>query len=91
MPGSGPLANDTYEELRQAILLRIEPTVRAANLDPSMISCQISAEGPKLIARLSGPPIDSRSRQALAVRVMDAIRAGGRVYGPVVVGYSPED
>lgn len=91
MPSGGPVANETYEELRKAILLRIEPTVRAANLDPSMISCEISTDGPKLIARLSGPPIDSRSRQALAVRVIDAIRAGGRVYGRVVVGYSPED
>ena len=50
--------------------------------------CDIVDDGPRVEVRLSGPPISETLRRALAVRVLDAVRAVGRTYGDVDVTYT---
>ena len=50
--------------------------------------CDVVADGPRVVVRLSGLPISETLRHALAVRALDAVRALGRTYGDIDVTYT---
>ena len=80
-------AEDAFMDLRSDILTRISPTVAAEHLDPTSIGCRFETDGPRLTVTITGPEAGSMIRQALGVRVLDAVRASGRVHGQVNVAY----
>ncbi len=78
-----------YDSLRAGILVRIERSLRSAGVDPADVEMTFVHEPPRLTVELRGPVVDSRVRQALGVRVLDALRAESRTYGQVDVTYDP--
>lgn len=80
-------ADDSFADLRTDILTRIAPTIAAEHLDPKAIGCRFETDGPRLNITVTGPQASQAIRQALGVRVLDALRAAGRVYGQVNVSY----
>ncbi len=73
------------EALRLAVLARVRRTLA----DAAGVDCTIVPDGPRLRVCLTGPPIDHRVEQALAVRVLDAVRSMDRTFGQVDVQYTP--
>ena len=61
--------------------------IRHALADIDQVGCRVERQGSNMIVRLSGPAISEMRRQALAVRVLDAVRSVGRTYGHVDVVY----
>lgn len=80
-------AETTFAGLRASILARLTPTFVAHRLDPADMGCRIETDGPRLRVTVTGPPAAPSLRQALGVRVLDAIHADDRVYGQVDVSY----
>jgi hypothetical protein len=74
------------DDLRFAILARVRLTL--ADLDH--LSCHIVRHGPAVTVHLAGPAITEMRRQAVAVRVLDAVRSMGRTYGHVDIDYQPD-
>lgn len=73
--------------LEEAIGDRIAGVLRAVAIDEATVACRVERDGPRLHVRLTGPAVGGRVKHALAVRVLDAIRASGRTYGAVDVSY----
>ncbi|HET9443212.1 MAG TPA: hypothetical protein VFO65_07800 [Acidimicrobiales bacterium] len=73
--------------LGQDIHLRIERLLGAAGIPPQAVACRFDRGWPRPHVVLVGPPVTIELRQALAVRVLDAVRAAGRTYGDVAVSY----
>jgi hypothetical protein len=76
-------------DLRYEILSR----TRTALADVDHLDCIVERNGPRIMVRLGGPAISTARQRALAVRVLDAVRAVGRTYGQVDVTYeaTPDD
>jgi hypothetical protein len=75
-----------FDPLREAIRLRTARLLAGAGIDPVAVRCQIEADGPALVIRLDLPTAVSRGvEQALAVRVLDAVRTTPRTYGRIDV------
>jgi hypothetical protein len=91
-PGSGdagrPRADDT-RRIRDEVTARIGPLLAAARIDPGEVDCRIDDVGSVpsgLAVHLRLPvPVPRTLEQALAVRVLDAVRCGGRTQGNVDV------
>ncbi len=76
--GFAPLAAD--------VLRRCAPILAAANVEPHAASCQIDLVWPKLQVSLEVPaPMSPGDQEALAVRALDAVRAGRRSFDKVNV------
>ena len=73
--------------LGQDIHLRIRRLLGAAGIAPQSVACRFERGWPRPHVVLTGPPVTPELRQALAVRVLDAVRASGRTYGEVAVSY----
>jgi hypothetical protein len=53
---------------------------------PDQVSCQLESDGASLRVHLEVPAaVDRHTEQAMAVRVLDAVRAAPRTYGEVNV------
>ena len=52
------------------------------------VAVSFHREGTNLRIDLAGPPAAAATRQALGVRVLDALRSSGRTFGQVDVSYS---
>ena len=79
-------ADRAHEPLRRSINERIRPALDAADISPDAVTTDIARGGDSLIVRLEVPTQnDPRLGQALAVRVLDAVRASGRTHGRVDV------
>ncbi len=79
-------ADRSNDPLRRAMLDRVRPVLSAASIDPDTVACDIERVEGALEAHVTLPrPPDRRLEQALAVRVLDAVRASGRTYGQVSV------
>lgn len=79
-------AEEAFDPLRNAILDQTATMLRAAGISPDLVTCRIAPEAAALRVWLHvGAQIDRRMEQALAVRVLDAVRAAGRTYGQVDV------
>ncbi|HVM54000.1 MAG TPA: hypothetical protein VM262_12450 [Acidimicrobiales bacterium] len=75
------------DDLRIEILRRIAPLVRAAGLAEHEVDCRLEGPAARLTVVLRGPRLAAAVRQALGVRVLDAVHADGRTFGTVdVVG-----
>lgn len=78
--------DDALDVLRREILRRAAPTLAAAGIRVSMAACQVEPHGRRLHVRFELPSaVSDEQVQALAVRVHDAVRTGGRTYGQVDV------
>jgi hypothetical protein len=53
------------------------------------VACRFETDGSRLRVVLAGPAVAHRVEQALAVRVLDAVRVVPRTFGPVDVAYEP--
>ena len=79
-------AEDRYAQLRTLIRSRIATLATAAGTSAIETACLIRSSGRDLIVDLYLPVVlERRMQQALAVRVLDAVRASGRTYGQVDV------
>lgn len=80
-------AADGFSDLRTDIYRRVAMTLAAEHLDPDTIDFRFDTEGPRLRVTVVGPALTQSVQQAIGVRVLDAVRAAGRVFGQVNVGY----
>jgi hypothetical protein len=81
-------------ELRRDILRLAAPILTAAGIGAERADCRLEPVATHLNVRFDLPvTVDPAVRQALAVRVLDAVRGSSRTYGPVHVSVgigSPE-
>lgn len=78
-------ADRSFDPLRDDVRTKIGPLLHAAGLDPSEVGCDVQPAGSALDVHLDVPvAIDSSLEQALGVRVLDAVRSGGRGTYPQV-------
>ena len=76
-------------ELRREILRLAAPVLLAAGIAADRTVCRLEPEATQLHVRFDLPvTVPPGVRQALAVRVLDAVRGAGRTYGPVQVTVS---
>jgi hypothetical protein len=79
-------AERSLEPLRTAILDRIGVLTRGLGLRADQIGCRVQPEGTALRVEVLLPvAVDRHLEQALAVRVLDAVRGGGKTYGEINV------
>jgi hypothetical protein len=72
--------------LRREILRLCAPTLFAAGIRTRQAGCRIQHEATALRVQFTLPiPVSAAVKQALAVRVLDAVRSAGRTYGPAKV------
>jgi hypothetical protein len=73
-------------ELRREILRLAAPILFKAGIMTSQTLCHIEPEATRLHVQFDLPTVVTPAvKQALAVRVLDAVRGAGRTYGPVHV------
>jgi hypothetical protein len=78
-------------ELRREILRLVGPVLFAAGIATDRTVCRLEPEATRLEVSFDLPvTVTPAVRQALAVRVLDAVRTSGRTYGPVRVSVSAE-
>ncbi len=80
-------AEQGYDALRESIDIRIGRLIAMAGHTADAVTVTFSRRGVDLRIELVGPPVSTALRQALAVRVLDALGATGRTYGRVDVAY----
>lgn len=74
------------DQLRREILRLTAPILRAAGVSDRHVVCTLEPEVTRLHVEFDLPlPVDAAVKQALAVRVLDAVRGAGRTYGSVEV------
>jgi hypothetical protein len=79
-------AERALDPLRADILDRIAILTKTVGVRADRVECRIVPDGVGLRVELCLPrPIDPQVEQALAVRVLDAVRASGKTYGEVNV------
>jgi hypothetical protein len=76
-----------FDDLETDILRRLAPVVASQHLPFDAIDACCAMAGPRLQVTLIGPPLDRAIRHVLSVRVLDAVRSAGRVFGAVDVSY----
>ncbi|MGK2950719.1 MAG: hypothetical protein ACSLFP_19265 [Acidimicrobiales bacterium] len=78
--------HDGFAPLRELIRTRIAPLTSALGVHPAAVGCRIERAGMSLDVHLDLPsPASPALSQALAVRVLDAVRSMGRTAGNVDV------
>lgn len=78
------------EPLRKAVRDRLYSLLAAADVDPAAVECTITGGSSSLHVHIDLPQaVTLRLEHAIAVRVLDAIRASGRTYGHIDVSVSP--
>ncbi len=80
--------DDAYAPLREAISVRIEKLMAGAGHRASDVEVTFRRRGTDLRIDLVGPKVPETVRQALGVRVLDALRSAGRTFGKVDVDYT---
>jgi hypothetical protein len=82
---------EATETVFGSLLARIQRrtlrTMAAEAGRPGPLGCAIERHGRGLYVELSGPPVGKGVEHALAVRVVDAVRAEGRAFPTVDVTY----
>lgn len=79
------LAMPDGDELRHSILRLLVPVLRATGVDDHELDCCLEGSIGDLHVVLTGPSSCAAVRQALGVRVLDAVRADGRTFGAVSI------
>lgn len=85
--GAVRIDDPELDDLRLAIMQRLRHTLA----DVGAVTCRLDGHGPDVTVHLAGPPISAMRRNAVAVRVLDAVRSIGRTYGHVDVDYAVAD
>ena len=86
VPACVAAAQQTLAPLRRAITDQIRALLDAAEVDREAVRQIIDTNGPSMVVHLHLPAPVSRSlEQALAVRVLDAVRSHGRTLGSIDV------
>lgn len=80
-------ADHGYDALRESIAVRIGRLIAMSGHAADAVTVAFRRHGGDLRIELTGPPVSTAIRQALAVRVLDALGATGRTYGRVDVAY----
>lgn len=80
-------AEKAFQPLRQAVEERVGRVLAGAGLEPAAVLCAFEEHRHRLHVVLGGPDVPLALRQALAIRVLDAVRSSGRKYGQVDVSY----
>jgi hypothetical protein len=75
------------DELRARILRNIDPVLHAAGVDAHEVTCDVRGGVGRLEVVLRGPAAARAVQQTMGVRVVDAVRGGGRTFGPVTIDY----
>jgi hypothetical protein len=84
-------ADSAYEPLRLAIRERIAALLHSSGLTFDQVACELVPTESALRVELRvDAPVDRRLHQALAVRVLDAVRSSGSTYGQVDVQVTGE-
>ena len=88
-----PSSLDTGDlgSLRASILRHLAGVVRTVGIDEHELGCWLSGDVNELHVVLTGPPLLGGLRQALGVRVLDAVREDGRTFGTVAVDVLADD
>lgn len=79
--------DDSFVPLRAAIRSRIARLMAGAGHDAEDVTIDIRRKGNDLRVDLTGPPVPEPVRQAIGVRVLDALRGERRTFGTVDVDY----
>lgn len=79
--------DESFGPLRTAVRSRIARLMTGAGHDAADVTIDIRRMGSDLRVDLSGPPVPEPVRQAIGVRVLDALRSERRTFGTVDVGY----
>ena len=82
-------AAEGFDDLRAAIVAKLEPLFVANGVAPCQIDCEIERDGRRLLVHLVGPPVGRGLRQAASVRAYDVVRAGVRTFDEVRLAYRP--
>lgn len=77
--------------LRERILRRIDPVLHAVGVDAHEVRCDVGGDLGDLHVILRGPLAATAIRQAIGVRVIDAVRGSGQTLGSVSVHYGGAD
>lgn len=80
-------AEHGYDALRESIAVRIGRLIATAGHAPDEVKVDFRRRGGDLRIELAGPPLSTAIRQAITVRVLDALGGTGRTYGRVDVAY----
>lgn len=80
-------ATKGFASLRDDIVRRVHPLAAAAGLDARALTCRFETDGPRLRVVVRGPAVTTAFGNALAVRVLDAVRSARRSFGQVDVTY----
>lgn len=81
-------AAQAWGPLREAILDRTAGVLASEGIDPGEVAVSFRRAGVDLHIELAGPPMSTSGRQALGVRVLDALRTSDRTFGQVDVSYT---
>lgn len=66
---------------------RMASILVAQGIDPAAVEVRFEADGDSLEVHVVGPPVDHRTRRALCVRALGAVRGTPRPFTRVGVGY----
>lgn len=83
-------AFEAFDPLAADIRARATRITAAPDLDPQRLRFRFLTEGSDLTVEISGPEVTASARQALGVRVLDAVRCSERTFGRVNVTYRPD-
>jgi hypothetical protein len=82
-------AERSLDPLRADVLDRLTVLLEGKGIRPDEITCRFVRDGGSLTVELDVPaPVERRLEQAMAVRVLDAVRSSKRTYGEVDVRVS---
>lgn len=73
------------DRLRHSILRHLAPLLRATGSDDHELGCRLEGSVSDLHVVLTGPESCAAVREALGVRVLDAVHADGRTFGAVTI------
>lgn len=83
-------AHQAFDPLVRTIEARTRRLIESAHLDPDDVTWLVESRGHELVVRLQGPRMTRQLEQAIAVRVLDALRSIPQTYGQVDVTFGGE-
>lgn len=84
------VAQRAFDPLVRTIEARTRRLIESAHIDPGDVTWVVESRGHELAIRLDGPRMTRQLQQAIAVRVLDALRSIPQTYGQVDVTFGAE-
>jgi hypothetical protein len=83
---AAPTTDVGLDELRRAIIRLAAPVLAGAGVATDRAACRLEPSTTRLEVRIDLPiAVSPATKQALGVRVLDAVRSAGRTFGSVRV------